>query len=795
MTPVDLAPGVRAHFGRRGFPCVSLVLSLTLASSTVSVCARAQQAIEPRRLELPWLWVVRAPSGSLGNSDPGLRGWNDGERYRPGLGRRDDGYDDPPRVLPEGSGRDRLRVSDEFAVGPMYGRNLDAEALLRKYPNTLPDYLVGHQGRYFNRAIVEVEGVIADNRLQVAVEGIDERESRTYLGATEPEEHSRPRYTLNFTWTPDALTHLTLGGRYDAALVTNAGLSAYDLASAARRKQTVELSVVLTARRQLSPRNEVAAIYDLTRLRDDGLAASGLAVPGHINLDTYQRWGNYPMTLIQDRTRHRADLRWSTFLDGLLLDNDAHTVTVGVQLEALRSRDDETRNGGFTFVDYAATDDRGVPVRSVNENDRATWELFSSDRGDELHGRTRQLNWAAYAQDEIQLGGRFTLVPGARFEHFSGGFIDGPTVWESDTISPRVRAEWLVHERGSTRLLASAGRHYQALDPSTVLRCAEGAAYSPLEYWDWTGPQDAPPPGRSDPGWRLAQQFPALMGSMHDAKHPYADRLVLSVVQTVDAIDLEAELRYERRQYRDILAIYDATASVYDPLTNPGGSYDVRSYGDDLPGARDQTTYYDLRESAHPTFVVGNPPDAWRSYDSVALAIRLDPLRWLTLRGMGTYTYDRGSLENTAGVSTEWRDPNGRINSFGNMSGYDPWTVKLSAVGDLPGKLRATLEYYFFSGQYYSRYFRVSPTNGPRTYILDSKGRGGYQLPPRHLVDARLDWTLPVDGTGRWGTWVSVYNVLNSATVTGLREQSTVFRRVSRIERPREFHLGVRYDL
>lgn len=793
--PLASAPCTCARPKRTALPCVALAVLSALAYSTVGVSALAQQSIEPRRLELSRLWATHAPTDTLGNSDADLRGWNEGERYRPGLGRRDDGYDDPPKVLPEGDWRGRLRISDEFAAGPMYGRNLDAEALLRRYPNTLPEYLVGHEGRYLNRAIVELEGVIVDNHLQFALEGIDDRESRTYLGATEAEEDSRPRYTLNFTWTPDALTHVTLGGRYDAALVNDAGLSAFDLASAARRKETVELSVVLTARRQLSPRNEVAAFYDLTQLRNDGLAAGGLSVPGHINLDTYQRWGNYPMTLIQDRTRHRADLHGSTFLDGLLLDNDAHTMTIGVQLEALRGRDDETRNGGFTFVDYAATDDLGVPVRSVDEKDRATWVLFSSDRGDELHGRTQQVSWAAYAQDEIQVGGRLTLVPGVRFEHFDGGFVDGPTVWESDTVSPRVRGEWLVNERGSTRLLASAGRHYQAVDPSTLLRCADGAAYSPLEYWDWTGPEDAPPPGRSDDRWRLAQQFPALMGSMRDARHPYADRLVVAIVQTVEAIDLEAQLRYERRQYRDMLAIYDGTASVYNAVTNPGGSYDVRSYGDDLPGARDQTTYYDLREGAQPTFVVGNPPDAWRSYDSVSLAIRLDPLRWLTLRGTGTYTYDRGSLDSTKGVSTEWRDPNGRINSFGNMSGYDPWKVKLSAVGDLPWKLRATLEYYFFSGEYYSRYFRVSPTNGPRTYIFDSQGRGGYQLPPRHLVDAKLDWILPVEGTGRWGTWVSVYNLLNSSTVTSLREQSTVFRRVSRIERPREFHLGVRYEL
>ncbi len=762
-----------------------------------SIESTVPKARIPRRwVEFPLLWQEAAPSGLIGNADVELRGWNSGGRYRPGVEVSPLGFDTFPWMLPEGNKAFELSVSEEVAAGPMFGSNVDVQALMSKYPNTRELQLAGNKGRYFNKVTVFAGGSIVDDRLRFYLEAVDQRTSRLYLGAVEPESNSRPRYTMNLTWQPDRRTIITAGGRGDFVRTNNAGLSAWDAASGARRREIDELSAVVTARRQLDDRNEVYARYDIAFTRVDSLPVSGLGVPSHFNLDTYQQWGNYPFKLRSRSLTQRLDIHWSTFLDALLSRQDSHTVTFGAQLETRNTRDDETRTGGFTFVDYAAKTDEGAVLDWIDSADRKTWELFSSDRGDELHGRTRQANVALYAKDKIQIGSRVILTPAVRLERFSGGFIDGPTVWTTSTVAPRLSWQWLLTEGGSLKLIGSVGRHYQNLDPSILLRVRDGAAWTPLEYWDWGGdPSMTPDPSRQDPRWSLSRRFPALAGELKDVKHPYADRLGLAIWQSLESLNLQASVRYEYRRYRNMLAIYDGTASVWDPTSNPGGTYQARQYGLAYPGPYDRAAYYDLRPGAQANYVIGNPEDAWREFHTVELSVRQDPLRWLTLRGSGAYTIDHGNLDSLGGISSEWRDPNGKINNDGKMAGYDPWRARLSATADLPARIRVTMDYTFRAGMYYSRRFRITPDFGPRAFVYDARGRGGYQLASRQILDLKVDWILPVGGPGRWGSWVQVFNLLNSSTVTGLREQANSFRRITGIEAPREIHLGVRYDI
>lgn len=747
-----------------------------------------------RTLPQSHLWEEREADEDPYSASVDARGWHDRRRSRPGLELQPHGYDALPRSLPIGDNRLRLHLSDEFAVGPMYADNVDPAELTRAYPASVSERLVGNEGSYFNKVRAEVEGPLGTPRLRGYFELIDQREARSYLGAERDEVSSRPRYTGNLVWDVDERFRLTLGARYDLIDVSSAGLSSYYLSSASRELRYDEVSVVASARHQVASNVEWALVLDLSRERHDARAAAGLTVPAHDNIDTQEVWGNYPFTTRERSTEVFVDARIRSFVDDIL-GGDAHTFTLGAQVEHRMHDTDETRNGGFTYVDYAATDASGALVRHVDEDDRGTWELFSSDRGDEVHGKLAITSVAGYLEDEWKLGSRFVMVPGVRFEHFRAGFRDGPSVWSSNTWAPRLAASWDVTEGASTRVFGTLGRHYQALTPAVVLRAADGAAYSPLSYWDWTGdPFATPAPGKDDPGWQRAAQFPALMGSLDDVRHPYADRAVAGISQRVEALALDMILRYEYRRFGDMLAIVDGAASVYDPESNPSGTYDVVEYGSTLPGARDRTSYYALRAGEQPDYRVVNPRDAKRSYHSVRFELDEDFTRWLTVRGSVTWTLDRGNLDAMRGISTEWRDPNGKINAYGPMAGHDAWRVKLETIVDLPFDMRAYVDYAFHSGEYYTRYFRIVPANGPRTYVNDDRGRGGYRYPHRHLLDARLQGKLPLGAPGTTTLWVQVFNLLNASTVTGFREQSTSFRRVTRIEKPREVHVGARYE-
>jgi hypothetical protein len=751
--------------------------------------------VSPFRVELPWLWQEPELPRGVGRADVTLRGWDDNERrrFRPGLEKTPDGFTSYPHLLPEGGPGLKIRIQNDVAAGALIGENVDADSIIADYPATRPRHLLGNTGGYRNRIKAEASGSYHWSRISYYLQAIDERESWTYLGATEAETVSRPRYTLNLGWLVTPRTRVTLGARYDAILTDNYGLSAWDFASAARDRGLHEAHVVLTARHQLSPRHELSALLSFTHFREDHEPRGGIDTPGHDNLDTYEYWGNYFWRKrFRDET-HFVDLRWSGFWDGLLHRSDAHTVTLGAQLEVEGHEADKTRTGGFTFVDLAADGPGGQPLDGIDENDRGTWRLASSDRGDELHAKTRQASVALYLQDRLQLGSRVTVTPGVRLEHTSAGFVDGTTAWSTTTLAPRVSGVVDLTRDGRFRLFTGYGRHYQQVDFSMIARARAGAAYSPLEYWDWQGdPGTSAPPGRDDARWVRAKHFPALIGTLDDIEQPHVDRVVVGLGKTIEAIRLQLRLGYELVRQRNMVAIYDEGASVHDAADNPEGSYDLKRY---TAGGGEEVTYYDLRPGARPDFRVGNPEGAWRDRHRITFGLRNTFFRFLTVTGELTFTDDRGNLDALGGLSREWRDPNGRTNAEGRMPGHDTLELDLGATFYLPWRFDLDIDYTFRSGGYYSRYFRIRPQNGPRTYVYDDAGRGGYQLPARHLLDVELRRRLPIPGPGRWKAWVQAKNLLNAATVTEVKEQSTIFRRVKKIERPREIYLGIRYEL
>jgi hypothetical protein len=757
---------------------------------------RAAGAPPPKTTELSHLWVEPLPPLGMGNADVFLRGYHGDRTLRPGIELRPWGFDTFPRLLPEGDNAFRLTLSEEIAAGPMLGRNVNAGELLRTYPSTLPQELGGGRRTFYNRARIEASGAVVRDRLFFYAEALEERDVGAALGASADESVVAPKLTGNLTWQPTPRTRVSVGGRFDAFSIDNYGLSAWTFASAARERRVDQTTLVVDARHKLTERIELGATYDLVLDREDARARRGIFTPGHYNLGSFQTWGNYPFTDRRRALTHRLDAHVSAFVDGLFFRSDAHTFTLGAQVETSSRSDDQTRNGGFSYTDDLPGDAANINLSrgSVDENDRASWQLFSSDRGDELHAKTFYGATAVYLRDKIAIGSRFVLTPGVRFERFTGGFEDGPTVWRTNTLAPRASAKWQATRDGRTTLYGSAGRHFQNLDPSFVLRARQGAAYSPLEYWDWTGdPNQAQLPGINDPAWQRTYQFPAFIGSIGDVRHPHVDRFVVGLERIVDALDLVGRLRYEHRRYGDMVALYDASASLYDASANPSGTYDIREYvlG---PAPRDTFRFWDLRQGQQPDYVIGNPEGARRAAHVFEASFRQTPFRWLAWRGLFRYTVDRGNLDTLTGLSLEWRDPSGRLNSYGNMPGFDPVVASTGATFDLPLAVRVMADYTFFSGQYFSRVARVLPTVAPRTFVYDALGRGGYQAPSRHIVDLRIERPFRILGPGTTLVWLQVYNLFNDATVIGFREPANYFRSVRRLQAPREIHVGVRYD-
>ncbi len=729
-----------------------------------------------------------------GYAGAAARGWSTELATRPSSEGFGLGYDSPTWLLPRGGDVHRLSVQSVVTGGALTFNNVDAADLLARYPSTLPVDIIGGTRRYGVVTTAAANGPLGAQQGWYYVQAVDARESMRALGAAIAEESVAPRYTVNLGWAPDPVTEVTAGARYDGLFIDNAGLSSWYLPSAARQRYRDDVVAVLSARRQLAPRLEAAATYDWWSGRDDWRAAGGVAEPGHYNLDTYERWGNYPFTMRRRSRRHRVDAHLSGFLDGVLTAADAHTVTLGIAGEVVSREEDETRNGGFTFVDLAAEGSSGTPLRSIDEDVRASWELFSSDRGDELHAKLAQASFAAYLEDDVELGDRVTVTPGLRYEHFRGRFAGGPEVWRTNTLAPRLAMTAALSRNHATRVFGQLGRHYRHLEPSMYVRAKEGAAFSPLEYWDWTGDPTAPVPPLAAEEWTRRQQFAAFVGSVDDElEHPSVDRLLVGAATGLPDHGLELSLHYEYRRYRHLLGLYDAGFALASSA-DAEGSYELGQETFTTPqGAEETIEFYDLRAGATPRYRLGNPPGARRRVHRAVLEARGELGSRIVVSGELAFTSDRGNLDSDGDLSMEWRDPSGTIRSDGRMPGYDAIDGRLGASWRAPLALDLDVDYRYRSGAYYSRVVRIAPTVAPRVYVFDEAGRGGYRYPSRHLVDARIARDLPLPG-GRWRIWLEGRNLLNSDTIIGFRERARFFESVSALERPLELRVGVRYD-
>lgn len=723
-----------------------------------------------------------------------LRGWQDGPAARQSLFPLDklqpgavlSGYWTKPWELP--SAKDHFDISAR-ALGGFGIGNARRELLLEEFPATKERQLVGQEAGLSSDAVVRASGPIVENRLWAFIEASDRQvHGRQPLGATNDQIEWRPRYTLNIGYTPDSKTLVTLGGQYEGVEQSGANESAWTLPSASTLNVTRLGWLSVSLRRQLTDLQEIEAHYGLRSQLQRKSSVNGVDVPGHENLDAEIWSGNAPFETRYERFTHFVDLQWSIFTDGLLVKADAHTFTLGVQLEASSGQQAQVRTGGFTFEDVLPS-----AAGQLDPTMESHFELSSSVRGDELGLRFRDESLAAYVQDSVRIGSWLAGEMGVRVEHFRGGFVNRLTVWQTTTASPRASLRAFLTEDLRTGLLVQYGRHYRNLDPSMYGRDARGAAVTGVSYWDWDGAPGASfgaNPGIDDPGWTLSQRFEPLSGKLaSDIRHPYIDRLVFGGFSSLWDDQLKFRLRYELAFFRQQLAIFDRR--FYEDGQE---AYTLQSVGD--PQQPDTESYYRHNLDVPREYVIGNAKGAWRNRHTLELVGQVIPAKWLTMAVRGALTQDVGNLQDDSGLSLEWSDPSGALRSGGRMPGFNRWEVGAAVGWILPAGFEVHGKYSYESGQYYSRRVRLEPqeSGSNRMYVFDSAGRGAYRLPPRQKVDGEIDWSVPCPrSAGAFHVIFMAKNLFNSGVPTKIYENDVAFGAVQELEDPLELLLGAAY--
>ena len=528
---------------------------------------------------------------------------------------------------------------------------------------------------------------------------------------------------------------------YDAVTEDARGIGDFTLSSAGIEQDSPSYSYNLTWESLVNDSNFVTAKLTGFSGEDDRSPLNGANRPGREDFDSGYLWDNYKWTDDMEKARMTLDASWSLFADGLFTADDSHNFKLGVTYE--RSTDDEVsrRNGGFSYYDDSYWCD------SLDDYFADPFcGVFSSDWGGEmdLHGKMEGLH--LYAQDSWKTR-RVTVNFGLRYSAYSGAFKGGSDVYDVDMVAPRLGLVWDVLGDGSTALKAHYGRYHEGMSIVFYDREGTGDAFSDIEYFDFnfsTGAFDIPAGGRVQAG---AVVDPGI-------GHPYVDQYVLTFErQLTDTMLLG--LDYVYRENGDIAAMVTSNVADYDVLVAPDNPL-----GGTMP-------FFDLLEA--PVYVITNPVEATREYDSVALRLRkryadgwsLDAsLVWSDLEGNASWSL--------AGYVTDFQDANGFVNADGKLPFNSEWVLKLSASVDLPWEIMAAGFYQYRTGEYWTPYVRMRGLlENDRTGVYMTP-RGSRQLDDRSFLDLRLEKSFGLGGGLELTLMVDAFNVLDDDRATAV---------------------------
>jgi hypothetical protein len=523
----------------------------------------------------------------------------------------------------------------------------------------------------------------------------------------------------------------------------------YTLASAAPRQDSPNFSYNLTWEGLLNDSNFVSAKFTGYTGADNYLPYNG-DTPNHYDSWEGWDWANTTSTSNKDVGRDALSASWNLFADGLFTKSDSHDFKFGAVYEKMTSDYVTTRNGGFSYYDDSYDCDSTQAYF-----DDPMCGVYSSNWGGEWNLRANMDGFHFYAQDSWKTK-RFTVNYGVRYTKYTGDFDDpvspptsgGSHVYDVNMWAPRIGVVWDVTGSGKTAVKLHYGIYYDGMSVVLYDREASGDALSDTLYFDYnfdTGEFDIPAGGSVN---AFADMDPNI-------KQPNVEQYVVTVEhQLLDELLIGVD--YIHRTNKDIVAMVTSNVNDYDPQIAPN---------DPLTGG--PLPFFDLL--APPEYLITNPAEATRDYDSVALRAQkrysggwsLDAsLVWSDLTGNADWGVN-GYIDN-------FEDLNGLVNADGKLPGSAEWVLKIAGSVDLPLNFMLSGFYQYQTGAYWTPYVRMRDL-----YYNDREGvymvpRGSEQYEGRGVLDLHLEYDFDLGKSLELALFVDAFNVLNSDTVTSV---------------------------
>jgi len=403
----------------------------------------------------------------------------------------------------------------------------------------------------------------------------------------------------------------------------------------------------------------------------------------------------------------------------------------------------------------------------------------------------------AFVDDSWKIGDRLTVNLGLRFDHTNASIpswfvydgwektstrvpgLDDLIVW--DTIAPRLGLAFQLTPDHKTLLKASYGRYYDAVHGNNYIY--PGPAVTDWSIYTYDGDIE---------DYVLWYTIPGDVGYTVDPqlRNPYADIFSLGLEREL-LPNLSAGATFIYKKEKDLLGWEDRGATYEQVnLVSPDNkeTYPAFNQTSELGTSNDYWitnprtfghTYQALIFNFAKRYA-----NNWQFYTSLAWS-RAEGLD-VTARGTGSWAL----LLNTGGFG---KDPNDLTNAKGLLNHDRTWIFKLQASYSFPWGILASLNYLYQTGVPSGTIVRVYPEQGNRKILAEPKGPDRYK--PWSLLDFRLQKTFNFYKSLRLDAMIDVFNLLNSATVTGYRSHNLyeqTYNEPSDIFYPRRVQMGLR---
>jgi outer membrane receptor protein involved in Fe transport len=435
--------------------------------------------------------------------------------------------------------------------------------------------------------------------------------------------------------------------------------------------------------------------------------------------------------------------------------------------------------------------------------------------------------YAGFLQDQWTLGDRLTLNLGVRFENTEGYLPaiqrGGGTFFAVETqpeirdiinittAAPRLGFSLALGDEKRSTVKASYGRYYsQILNQYLTPLIRIGGS----ETWTWVDRNNDRVFQAGEQGVLVSPRASNLRQSDPDLKGQYTDSIHVGFEHqfTQDfVLQVSGIFKYERDIIEDI--DIGRPFSAYRPVTvtNPIDGQPLTIFTLD-PSFR---TVPSVRFLTNPK----DPVKLFRDYKGLeVVAQKRMRNRWQFLAALNI-SDSYGNLGNSygysSGINSIYNDPNTLINVEGPLDMDVPFSLKLQGTYVLPHDIYLSGYYIGTSGFplklpedfpadpalgiYTLRFFREQVPEIVVESFVDVAGvpRGTFRHDFRNLVNARVEKKIALGRGKKLGLIADIFNVFNSSRVTtvqSLRFDLPQFLRPARIENPRIFRFGIRFE-